>query len=190
VLFTALGILLTIVTVTPLTAWYSRRLSGPYADPGGQVLVVLGGSYLEPGIIGDDTYWRAVYAVRAYRKWHYARIILSGAAVSQNMRDFLVSMGVPTDVIQLEQQSRSTRENAAYVLQMLGSAPAQVVLMTSDYHMFRASRVFSKAGMRIVPYPIPHALKLSGRFATRWPAFLDEAMESVKIVYYATRGWI
>jgi uncharacterized SAM-binding protein YcdF (DUF218 family) len=99
-------------------------------------------------------------------------------------------MGVPTDVIQLEQQSRSTRENAAYVLQMLGSAPAQVVLMTSDYHMFRASRVFSKAGMRIVPYPIPHALKLSGRFATRWPAFLDEAMESVKIVYYATRGWI
>jgi uncharacterized SAM-binding protein YcdF (DUF218 family) len=109
-LFAALGIALTIVTVTPLTAWYSRRLSGPYTESGGQVLVVLGGSFLEPGIVGDDTYWRAVYAVRADRRWHYPRIILSGAEVSQNMRDFLVSMGIPLDVIQFEQQSHSTGE--------------------------------------------------------------------------------
>jgi uncharacterized SAM-binding protein YcdF (DUF218 family) len=189
-LFTALGIVLTVVTMTPVTAWYSRRLSGTYADPGGQVLVVLGGSYLEPGIIGDDTYWRAVYAVRAYRKWHYPRIILSGAGVSENMRDFLVSMGVPADVIQLEQRSHSTRENAVCVQQMLGNLSEPMVLMTSDYHMFRASRVFSQAGMRVAPYPIPHAIKLAARWPTRWPAFLDELVESMKIIYYQARGWI
>jgi hypothetical protein len=24
----------------------------------------------------------------------------------------------------------------------------------------------------------------------RWPAFLDEALETVKIAYYSLRGWI
>jgi uncharacterized SAM-binding protein YcdF (DUF218 family) len=189
-LLAALGAVLIIVTATPLTGWYSRRLSGPYSDPGGQLLVVLGGDYLEPGIIGESSYWRAVYTVRAYRRWHYPRIILSGAGVSESMRDFLVAMGVPASVIELEQRSHSTRENAIGVQQMLGSMPGPTVLLTSDYHMFRAARVFSKAGMRIEPYPIPHALKLGAVWKTRWPAFLEEASETVKIVYYAARGWI
>jgi hypothetical protein len=44
--------------------------------------------------------------------------------------------------------------------------------------------------LNIEPYPIPHALKLAGRWPTRWSAFLDEPAESMKIVYYAARGWI
>ncbi|HKW98473.1 MAG TPA: YdcF family protein [Bryobacteraceae bacterium] len=189
--FTALGILVTLVTVTPFTAWYSRRLSGPFNDSGGPVLVVLGGSTLEPGIIGDDTYWRSVYAVRAYRRWHYPRIILSGAGVAENMRDFLISMGVPAGVIEMEQKSHSTRENALSVARMLGATEGQaVVLMTSDYHMFRASRLFERAGLHIVACPIPHALKLAAYWPTRWSAFLDETSESAKIVYYRARGWI
>ena len=189
-LLAALGAVLIIVTATPLTGWYSRRLSGPYSDPGGQVLIVLGGDYLEPGIIGQNSYWRAVYTVRAYRRWHYPRIILSGAGVAENIRDFLVAMGVPAGVIELDQRSHTTRENAICVQQMLASTPGPAVLLTSDYHMFRAARVFSKAGMRIEPYPIPHALKLGGYWKTRWPAFLEEVSETVKIVYYAARGWI
>lgn len=179
-----------IVTVTPVTAWYSHLLSGPYSDPGGRLLVVLGGSSLEPGLIGEDSYWRAVYAVRAYRKWHYPRIILSGAGASENMRQFLVAMGVPAAVIQVEQRSHSTRENALYVKQMLNNTAGQVVLLTSDYHMFRASRVFSKAGFEVARYPIPHALKLGAHWRTRWPAFLDEISELAKVVYYAGRRWM
>src|SRR6185295_4334488 len=97
-----LGLLVTIVTVSPLTAWISRWLSGPFADADGPVLIVLGGSHLEPRMIGEDTYWRSVYAVRAYRRAHCKRIILSGAGAAENMRDFLVSMGVPANVIELE----------------------------------------------------------------------------------------
>lgn len=189
-LLAALGAVLLIVTATPVTGWLSRPLSGPYTDPGGQALVVLGGDYLEPGIIGQGSYWRAVYAVRAYRRWHYPRIILSGAGVSENMRDFLVAMGVPAGIIELEQRSHTTRENALGVQQMLGSMPGPAVLLTSDYHMFRAARVFSKAGMHVAPYPIPHALKLGGNWKTRWPAFLEEVSETAKILYYAVRGWI
>ena len=190
ILLAALGAVVVIVTATPLTGWYSRRLSGPYSDPGGQVLVVLGGDYLEPGIIGESTYWRAVYTVRAYRRWHYPRIILSGAGVSSNIRDFVVAMGVPAGIIELEQKAHTTRENAMFVQPMLGNMTGSAVLLTSDYHMFRAARVFSKAGLRIAPYPIPHALKLGANWKTRWPAFLEEVSETVKIVYYEARGWM
>ncbi len=184
------GLLLIVITVTPVTGWYAHWLAGSFSDPGGEVLVVLGGSSLEPAIIGDDTYWRAVYAVRAYRERHYARIILSGAGASLNMRDFLVSMGVPENGIQLEQNSHSTRENALAVREMLRGVTGPVALMTSDYHTLRASRAFARAGIKIAPYPIPHAFKLAAHWQTRWPAFLYEWAESVKIVYYAARGWI
>jgi len=189
-LFAAVGFVLTAVTFTPLTGWYARLLSGPFTDPEGDTLVVLGASTLEPGIIAHDSYWRAVYAVRAYRERHYPRIILSGAGAAESMRDFLVSMGVPAPVIQIETRSKSTRESAVNLRPMLGDSSRPAVLMTSDYHIFRASRAFSRAGMRMAPYPVPHAIKLAASWRTRWPAFIEEISESVKTIYYAARGWI
>jgi uncharacterized SAM-binding protein YcdF (DUF218 family) len=62
--------------------------------------------------------------------------------------------------------------------------------MTSDYHMFRAVRTFRKAGLAVSPRPIPDALKRYGSRLNTWSAFVDETAESVKIVYYAFRGWI
>jgi len=50
--FSALvGIVLIVITVTPITGWYAHWLAGSFSDPGGTTLVVLGGSSLEPGII-------------------------------------------------------------------------------------------------------------------------------------------
>jgi uncharacterized SAM-binding protein YcdF (DUF218 family) len=189
-LLATIGFVVAIVTATPVTAWYSRLLSGPFSEPRARVLVVLGGSSLEPGLIGEDSYWRAVYAVRAYRKWPYPRIILSGAGAAEPMREFLVAMGVPAGVIQVEARSHSTRENALFVKQLLGGTAGEVALLTSDYHMFRASRVFAKVGFKVAPYPIPNALKLGSQWRTRWPAFLDEMSELAKIVYYTGRGWM
>ena len=37
---------------------------------------------MEPGIIGNDTYWRAVYALRAYRQGRFQKVLLSGAEVA------------------------------------------------------------------------------------------------------------
>jgi uncharacterized SAM-binding protein YcdF (DUF218 family) len=62
--------------------------------------------------------------------------------------------------------------------------------MTSEYHMFRASRVFQKAGVNVAPRPIPDALKRAGVTLKRWPVLVDELSETVKIGYYAARGWI
>ena len=190
VVFAAMGLTLVVVTLTPVTSIYARWLAGPWNDPEGPVLIVLGGASMEEGIIGENTYWRALYALRACRKSHFPLVILTGAQASQNIRDFLTFQGVPAESIRLETRATTTRENALYVRQMLANVPGRKVLMTSDYHMFRAKRVFARAGLDVVPRPIPDAIKGSSNWRGRWPAFVDEVVESLKIGYYAARGWI
>ena len=98
--------------------------------------------------------------------------------------------GVPSNAIRIEPRATTTRENALYVRQMLANVSSPKILMTSDYHMFRAKRVFARAGIDVIPRPIPDALKQGSNWQGRWPAFVDEIVESLKIGYYAARGWI
>jgi uncharacterized SAM-binding protein YcdF (DUF218 family) len=189
-----LGFLMVMVTVTPIDSWWARLLAGLWNDPQGDVLIVLGGGTLEDGMLGQDSYWRSVYAVRVFREGGVREIILSGGhlhgvSVSQAMRTFLVSQGVPGEIIVLEDRSYSTRQNALYTAPLL-TMPGRKILLTSDYHMFRASRVFAKAGIQVVPRPIPDILKRSSRWQGRWPAFQELSVETCKIVYYWLRGWI
>ena len=100
------------------------------------------------------------------------------------------SWSVPAEIVVTEEAAKSTRESALYVARLLSGEAGSKVLMTSDYHMFRAVRTFRKAGIEVSPRPIPDALKRYGTYSKVWSAFLDEASESVKIVYYACRGWI
>lgn len=189
-LLTTLGIFLVLVTATPFVSWYARLLAGPWNDPSGDILIVLGSDIVTPDIIGPSSFWRSVYALRVYREGHFQRIVLSGAGVAPLMRDFLLFQGVPADRILLENTSLSTRENALYTRQLLRNMPGRQVLLTSDYHMWRAFRAFRKAGLPVVPRPIPDALKRAGMWKYRWDVFLDESVETGKILYYWIRNWI
>ena len=137
--FALLGLLLVLVTFTPMVSWWAARLAGPWADPGGDILIVLGGSALTDGILGESSYWRSVYAVRAYREGHFREVIVSGGGppppIADTMREFLVCQGIPARVIRTESLLRNTQENAIFVREMLSSTPGTKVLMTSDYHM-------------------------------------------------------
>lgn len=194
-LFTLVGLLVAVATLTPLDTWWAKKLAGGWNDPPGEVLIVLGGSRASSdGVIAWDSYVRSLYAVRAYRERGFPLVVVSGGAgspaVASSMRDFVQSQGVPAAVLRVDERSRSTRENAQYVTEMLKAAPGRKVLLTSDYHMYRALRAFRKAGLDVAPHPVPDAFKRSGTLDGRWPAFLDLAGESVKIVYYWMRGWI
>jgi uncharacterized SAM-binding protein YcdF (DUF218 family) len=95
-----LGLLLLVVTFTPLDFWWATRLAGPWNDPKGDVLIVLGGSVLDDGTIGESSYWRAVYAARAWREAGFKEIVVTGGgppgrSVAEAIRDFLVAQGVP-----------------------------------------------------------------------------------------------
>jgi uncharacterized SAM-binding protein YcdF (DUF218 family) len=188
------GLAFLLITVTPVVQWWARYLAGPWDDPTGDTLIVLGGSVLEDGNIGASSYWRAVYAFRVWSKEQFKSILIAGGGggvpIASPIRDFLVFRGVPSEVLRVETKSASTHENALNVAQALAQEPGRKVLMTSDYHMFRAYRAFRKAGLDVAPRPIPDALKQVGCYSCRWPAFLTLSTESAKIVYYWARGWI
>jgi uncharacterized SAM-binding protein YcdF (DUF218 family) len=191
----AFGLLFLLVTVTPVTKWWAKAMAGPWNDPSGEVLIVLGGSVLDNGVLGLSSYWRSTYAVLAYREGGFREVILSGGGIDKvpivvPMRDFIQCQGVPADVIRLETASKSTRENALFTARMLPGDLRRKVLLTSDYHMYRAHRAFVKAGLQVEPRPFPDVIKRSGRWSSRWPAFLDLATETIKIAYYYARGWI
>jgi len=189
----ATGLLAMAVMFTPLVPWWARELAGPMDDPTGDVLIVLGGSALEDGIIGESSYWRSVYALRAYRRTPFSKVIVSGGGKyhpAALMRDFLVASGVPGERVTVEDKSESTRQNALYTKQLVAGTDRKLVLLTSDYHMFRALRVFRKAGLAVSPRPFPDVVKRSSSVTERWPAFFELCGEGVKTAYYWVRGWI
>jgi len=186
----AIGALWLLVTVTPLDSWLVSGLRGPWNDnPSGDTLIVLAGAGGE-GVIGYGTYLRCQYAIYAWRGGKFRQILVSGGSQAKEMRDFLVGEGIPASVIAIEAQSHSTRENALFSRAALQGAAGTKVLLTSDYHMFRAVRAFRKAGLDVVPCPFPDVGKHATTWQGRWPAFLDLVVESAKIVYYRARSWI
>ena len=187
-----LGLLMIVVTVTPLVGWWTGLLAGPWNDPSGETLVVFGNEMQPDGVIGVVSYWRTVYAVRAWREGTFQRMVLCGGPAShpiaEAMRQFVVSQGVDPNRVLVDTESTSTRENALMARRLVGNA--NVVLLTSDYHMFRAIRAARKAGLSATPRPVPDMSKLAASWETRWSAFLGLAGESAKIAYYWARGWI
>jgi uncharacterized SAM-binding protein YcdF (DUF218 family) len=188
--FLALGILVTAVTVTPLVSWWSHSLSGPLADQHGEVLIILSSASLPEGIPDASSYWRAVYGVREWRCCGFRKIVISGGPPAAAIRDFLLAQGVPAADITVEPNATTTRENALFSKPLLAGLPGRKVLLTSDYHMLRARMVFRKAGIAVIPRPIPDAYKRAVHPSNRWNVFLDLCVESAKLLGYFTRGWI
>ncbi|HOK47855.1 MAG TPA: YdcF family protein [Bryobacteraceae bacterium] len=190
VLAAGIGVLVLIVTFTPVVSWYARLLAGPWDDPKSDTMIVLGAGIIDSITPGPSTYWRAIYAGRFYREGGFTRVVASGKEVGPLIRDFLVCQGVPAEIIEVEGKSTSTRENAVYTARMLAGSASTPVLVTSDYHMFRARRAFQKAGLNVQPRPFPDCLKRYNFITQRWSAFLELVTETAKIAWYFVRGWI
>jgi uncharacterized SAM-binding protein YcdF (DUF218 family) len=186
----SVGLVFLLATFTPFVSWYGGKLAGKWTDPEGDTLIVLAGGDIGDGFPSGDTLLRCLYAFRACRDGHFRKVVTTGAVSGGYMRDLLVWKGVPAGEVLAETASWSTRESALNTARLLAGDAGSKVLLTSDYHMFRAARAFRKAGVRFSPRPIPDARKRATRLLRRWPAFLDEATETIKIAYYFVRGWI
>ena len=193
---TLFALLLIFASITPFDGWYARTLAGNWTDSDGDILILLTAEVNPDGIIGPASYWRSVYAVRAWRSGHFKKIVVSGGfmvtsmSLASALAEFLVGNGVPREAIILEERSTSTHENALFTAELIGNMPGRKVLMTSDQHMFRASRAFHHAGLEIVPRPIPDVMKRANATLARGPLFVGLLVETAKICYYAAKGWI
>jgi uncharacterized SAM-binding protein YcdF (DUF218 family) len=154
------------------------------------VLIALGAGIIDEEVLAQNSYWRSVYAWRAWRQGAFRKVVVSGKGVAPLMRDFLVCHGVPAAAIQVENSSESTRASALEVHKLLEGEPGKKVLLTSDYHMFRARAAFTKAGLQVAPRPFPDGLKRVNTPVERWGVFVELVRETAKVAYYRLRGWI
>jgi len=189
------GLLILTITFTPIVPWWAHKLAGRFDNKRGDSLIVLASADSGDGILSYSSYLRCEYTVRAWREgWAQAILITGGPPtaepVSRSMAEFIEAHGVPASIVRLETSSTSTRENVLFSRPFMDQLPGTKVLLTSDYHMYRAQRAFEKAGIAVVPRPFPDIYKRASSFSERWPAFFELCEESVKIGYYRLRGWI
>lgn len=182
------------ILFTPLTVWWAGWLASPWEDARGEVLVVLTGSQLRSGMLGGSSYWRAVYTSLFYREGGVRKIFISGGSgpllppIAEEMRRYLVASGVPADKIATETESTNTQSSVRNLKTILAAEPGRKVLVTSDYHVYRARRFFQQAEMEIAVRPVADAGKRGSSVEGRWEAFCDLSTETAKILYYRLRG--
>ncbi len=166
----ALGALLWLLSIHPGADLVVRGLEAPYEagrEPRGDVIVLLGGGVAggAPDLSGtgapsEEMWTRVTTAARLQKKLGVPVIVSAGKVFRRNaaeapvVKRVLVDLGVPADRIVLEDRSRDTRENAAYTAEIAGRAGYRnPVLVTSAYHMRRASMEFRRAGFAATPCP-------------------------------------
>jgi len=194
ILMTA-GVLLLTVTFTPLVQWTSRCLSTGWTDKDQGVLIVLSGATVTyddpPGlVIGQNTYWRVIHAIAVWRHGHFRHILLSGTGSAETIKPLLITNGIPESAILVENGANNTHENALFTKPILAGLPGPYVLLTSDYHMYRASRCFAHEKIAVETLPAPDFSKGIEQPLRRWDKFLLLAGEFASIGYYHLHGWI
>ena len=195
-----LGALLLVITFTPLVGLVATAMDGNWFDGDGEVLVVLGGSMLVPGTgpdaaMGDDTYLRCVYAawiLKGRQKFKHC-ILSGGQGLAPAMAEFLTAQGIAHDSMWQENAARSTYENALFTKRLLitrygADRLPEVVVLTSDYHSWRARRTFQRIGLRTRMIPIPDVIKRSSSLSYRWTGAITLLSEAEKDVFYAATG--
>jgi uncharacterized SAM-binding protein YcdF (DUF218 family) len=155
-----------------LTAPLEARF--PPWDPGRGApdgIVVLGGA-IEPEA-GDrpnsglnEAAERITATASLARQYPAAKILLSGGDIFRTRgREseahmtgaLLESLGIPASRLILEDQSRTTAENAAYSRPLAAPKPGERwLLVTSAWHMPRAVGTFRRAGFPVEAYPVDY----------------------------------
>jgi uncharacterized SAM-binding protein YcdF (DUF218 family) len=188
-LLAVVGLITVLVICTPVVSWWAQAYAGPIRQPRGDILILLSAASDDNGGISYSSYWRARHALVAWQTGSFKKIVITGGGVP-GIVDFLVAEGIPRQAMMAEWKSTSTRENAINTGRLIAHMPGKRVLLTSDFHMYRALRVFHKLGINAAPMAVPDVLHSTEHWNGRFSAFETMLTETVKIGYYAMRGWI
>ena len=144
---TSLGVFLLLLLLVAAALFFP----GPFltVDSGpvkADVLVLLGGGSHE----------RSERTAELFKERVAPRIIVSGAGDCEINRHLLMAAGVPANAIEVENQSKTTKENAQFTLKLLGEQKVKrVILVTSWYHSRRALACFRHYAPKIQFYSRP-----------------------------------
>lgn len=152
---------------------------------------------------GADRVW---HAARIYHAGKAPHVIISGGRLpwlgertseAVAMRQFLSDLGVPANAVLLEDQSRSTYENALHTAPLLQQHEIkQVLLVSSALHLPRALATFRAAGIAALPAPTDFEVMPEPAHPLRWLPDAQALANSTRALkeylglwVYRWRGW-
>ena len=206
-----------------LTRSLEWRYFPPPTLPSNSVVVLLGGGtesqqyprqMAEVNGAGD----RVLYAAKLYHNGIAEKILLSGGNIewsgsrtttpAQDMADILMLMGVPEEILILQNQSQNTAEDAQYSAELLRELGVdEIVLVTSASHMLRSVALFKKQGFTVIPAPVDYNVTVEN-WEALWHPTLEDLLvglvpnagnlselsyglkEYLGYVVYHLRGWL
>ena len=152
-----------------------------FGDPKEEVryMVVLGAKVRSTG--PSVSLWDRIYGARDYLEAQEDVIaVVSGGqgpdepmTEARAMYDALVDLGIPPERIWLEEDATSTWENITFSLDLIeattGTRPEKIGVLSSEYHLFRASLLAKKCGVDFVGIPAE-----TSRFSQKVNHFMRE----------------
>jgi uncharacterized SAM-binding protein YcdF (DUF218 family) len=166
-----------LVAVLPIGEWLTIPLENRFPPPAGlpekiDGIIVLGGAVQQvitayrgqPSLNGAAE--RMTEFVAMARRHPEARLVYSGGSglvLHPELKEVVVaralfaSLGLDVTKIAFEGESRNTYENATFTRDLMHPKPGEIwVLITSAFHMPRAYGSFSRAGWKVIPYPVDY----------------------------------
>ena len=148
-------------------------------------------------LAGDPDYERTKTGARLVLAGEARLLIVTGGEPgpgdsAASLRDVALRLGVPPDVIRMEQVSRSTHESLVAVREILARENVRrVAVVTSPYHQRRALWAARRTllGVEIVSRPAePSGWRPAGWWKSRFNRRIVLG-EYAKLAYYILRGW-
>jgi len=180
---------------------------------GGNVdgLIVLGGSEdtrvasSRRVIAVNESAERYIDAVVLAQRFPRSRVVFSGGGEplsdsgeteADTASRIFQQLGIGADRLVLENRSRTTWENAAYLVSLLQQKPGERwLLVTSAWQMPRAMGVFRKVGFRVEAYPVDYRTaaafqpwRLHGSISEGWRRLDTVVREYPALLIYRLSG--
>jgi uncharacterized SAM-binding protein YcdF (DUF218 family) len=172
-----------------------RMSSAPHrAD----AIVVFAGGVGENGKAGGGTPERLNEAVELYRAGYAPYLVFSSGYVysfqeAESMRDLAVAQGVPSSAIVLERRATNTYQNVRFVDEILRDHKStSILLVSSPYHMRRATMVWHKVApeVTVTPTPPPRSQYYDHTRGATLEQLRGIVYEYIAILGYWRRGWV
>lgn len=145
--------LIVIVLVESIIIYHGSR---PFPKSGDHDVIVLGAG-LHGDVISLTLRNRLDMAKRYLDQYPESQVILSGGqgegewlSEAQAMATYLMNKGIKSDRLILEDQSTNTVENLRYakaILEAQGKGNKPILIITSDFHVYRAKMIAKDLGM-------------------------------------------
>jgi len=140
-------------------------------------VLVLGAATAAPGVPGPALRRRLEHGVGVFRARKAAFLLVSGGIVgpppaeAHLMREMAMARGIEAERIVVEDQARSTFENAVYAGRIIRERGwGRVVVVTDAFHLPRALFVCRRLGLPVEGDGVPRRPETSRLSWVRWHA--------------------